>query len=61
LRKVAVIYDSKFGNTEKVAKALSEGLKREGVEVDSMEVDSVNPNGLTKMRADDISFNISAN
>jgi len=41
LRKAAVIYDSKFGNTEKIAKALSEGMKREGLAVDCMRIDDV--------------------
>jgi len=36
-----VIYDSKFGNTEKIAKALSEGMKKEGVDVDCLRIDSV--------------------
>jgi len=41
LKKAAVIYDSKFGNTEKIAKALSEGMKKEGLEVDCMRIDDV--------------------
>jgi flavorubredoxin len=34
LRKAVVIYDTKFGNTEKIARALSEGMKNEGLLVD---------------------------
>jgi len=41
LRKAAVIYDSKFGNTEKIAKALSEGMKKEGLDADCMRIDNV--------------------
>ena len=41
MRKAVVIYDSKFGNTEKIAKALSEGMKREGLDVDCVRVDKV--------------------
>ena len=46
LRKAIVIYDSKFGNTEKIAKALSEGMKKEGLEADCMRIDNVNLNKL---------------
>lgn len=42
MRKAIVIYDSKFGNTEKIAKALSEGMKKEGLEVDCVRIDNVN-------------------
>jgi len=42
LRKAIVIYDSKFGNTEKIAKALSEGIKREGLDVDCVRVENAN-------------------
>jgi len=41
LRKAIVIYDSKFGNTEKIAKALSEGMKKEGLDVDCVKIDNV--------------------
>jgi len=46
LRKAIVIFDSKFGNTEKIAKALSEGMKKEDLEVDCVKVDNVNLNKL---------------
>jgi len=46
LRKAIVIYDSKFGNTEEIAKALSEGMKKESLEVDCVKVDNVNLNKL---------------
>lgn len=32
--KIAIIYDSKTGNTEKLAKAIAEGVKEEGFEVE---------------------------
>lgn len=32
--KVLVLYDSKTGNTEKMAKAVAEGIKEAGNEVD---------------------------
>jgi len=48
LRKAIVIYDSKFGNTEKIAKALKEGMKKEGLHVDCVKVDNVNLNKLAE-------------
>ena len=46
LRKVVVIYDTKFGNTEKIARALSEGMKRGGLVVDCLKIDDVDPGKL---------------
>jgi len=46
LTKAIVIYDSRFGNTEKIAKALSEGMKKEGIDIDCMKVDAVDPDKL---------------
>jgi flavorubredoxin len=43
LRKAVVIYDTKFGNTEKIARALSEGMKRGGLIVDCLKIDEVDP------------------
>jgi flavorubredoxin len=48
LRKAAVIYDSKFGNTEKIANALTEGIKKEGLTVDCMKIDTLTPEKLTE-------------
>jgi len=48
LRKAIVIYDSKFGNTEKIAKALSEGIKKEGLEVDCVRIDNVDLDKLSE-------------
>ncbi len=39
--KALVVYDSVFGNTEKLARALASGLESGGVEVDVVKVDSV--------------------
>lgn len=36
-----VVYDSKFGNTEKVARALAKGLVENGVEADVVKSDAV--------------------
>lgn len=36
-----VAYDSTFGNTEKIARALARGLGREGMEVDCLRIDEV--------------------
>jgi flavorubredoxin len=48
LKKAAVIYDSKFGNTEKIARALSEGMKREGMVVDCLKTDAADPGKLVE-------------
>jgi len=48
LRKAIVIYDSKFGNTEKIAEALSEGMKKEGIDVDCLRIDKVILNKLAE-------------
>jgi flavorubredoxin len=39
--KALVVYDSVYGNTEKVAKALAKGLASSGVDVDVAKVDAV--------------------
>ncbi len=36
-----IIYDTKFGNTEKVARALAEGMKKHGVNVDCIKIGEV--------------------
>lgn len=48
MRKAAVIYDSKFGNTEKIANALTEGMKKEGLTVDCMKIDTITPEKLAE-------------
>ncbi len=44
--KALVIYDSLFGNTEKVARALASGLKERGVDVDCVKAAEVDVGGL---------------
>ena len=39
--KALVVYDSVYGNTEKIAKALAAGLESGGVDVDVVKVDAV--------------------
>ena len=41
LGKALVVYDSVYGNTEKVARALAKGLEDGGVDVDCVRVDAV--------------------
>ena len=41
LGKALVVYDSVYGNTEKVAKALAKGLGDSGIDVDTLRVDVV--------------------
>jgi len=48
LRKAIVMYDSKFGNTEKIAEALSEGMRKEGLNVDCLRIDKVDPSRLVE-------------
>ena len=47
MESVLIIYDSRFGNTEKIAKALAEGMKEQGVKVDCSKVDRVDVNKLS--------------
>jgi flavorubredoxin len=44
--KALVVYDSVYGNTERLAKALATGLESRGVEVKIVKVDQVKPNEL---------------
>lgn len=48
LGKALVVYDSVYGNTEKVAKALAKGLGDSGVSVDTLKADMVKFDELTK-------------
>jgi flavodoxin len=47
--KATVTYYSMFGNTEKVAKALAEGLQSGGVDVDVVNVEALKLDELTKV------------
>lgn len=49
--KATVVYDSKFGNTERIARALALGLRDGGVETDCMRFDQVS---LDKVRSSDL-------
>jgi flavodoxin len=46
MKKAIIIYDSLFGNTKKVAMALSRGLEAGGIYVDSKFVSDCSPNEL---------------
>jgi flavodoxin len=46
MSRVVVIYDTKFGNTEKVARALAEGMKEQRVTVDCLKIDEVDTSKL---------------
>jgi len=46
--KGIVVYDSHFGNTEKVARALALGLGEKGAEIDCLKVDQVDVEKLTE-------------
>jgi flavodoxin len=48
LGKALVIYDSVYGNTEKVAKALAKGLRDGGADAESVRVDAVKLDELSK-------------
>ena len=47
--KALVVYDSVYGNTEKIAKALAAGLESGGVDVDVVKVDAVKLDELDKV------------
>jgi len=46
MKRAIVIYDTKFGNTEKVARVLARGMEKQGVKVDCVKVDEVDVNKL---------------
>ncbi len=46
LSKAIVIFDTVFGNTEKIAKALASGMEKHGVKIDCVKVDEVDINKL---------------
>ena len=41
MSRAVIIYDTKFGNTEKVARALAEGMEKHGVNVDCIKIGEV--------------------
>jgi flavorubredoxin len=46
MKRAIVVYDTIFGNTEKVAKALASGMEEQGVQVDAVNVQNVEINRL---------------
>jgi flavorubredoxin len=48
MKKAIVIYNTRFGNTEKIAKSLAQGMKEQGVTVDCLKVEDVDTNKLTE-------------
>ncbi len=46
MKKAIVVYDTIYGNTEKVAKALASGMSEKGVQADSISVQKVDINRL---------------
>jgi flavorubredoxin len=44
--RAIVVYDTKFGNTEKIAKALARGMEKGGVKVDCVKADEADVNRL---------------
>lgn len=48
MSRAMVIYDTRFGNTEKVARVLARGIEKQGVKVDCVKADEVDVNKLVK-------------
>jgi flavodoxin len=46
MKKAIIVYDTKFGNTEKIAKSLASGMKEQGIEVECVKVEKVQINKL---------------
>jgi flavodoxin len=46
MMRAMVIYDSNFGNTERIARALAQGLERGGVNVNCLKIDQVDTGDL---------------
>ena len=46
MKKAIIIYDTKFGNTEKIASSLAHGMKKQEVKVDCVKVDEVDVDNL---------------
>lgn len=41
MKKAIVLFDTKFGNTERIAKALALGIEKQGIDVDCVNVENV--------------------
>ena len=48
MKKAIIIYDTKFGNTEKIAQSLASGMNEQGIEVDCVKVENVQIDRLTE-------------
>jgi flavorubredoxin len=48
MKKAIVIYDTQFGNTEKIAMALTSGMSKQGISVDCVNVEDVRIDVLTE-------------
>jgi len=48
MKRAIVIYDTKFGNTEKIARALARGMEKQGVKVDCVKADEVDVDKLVE-------------
>jgi flavorubredoxin len=46
--KAIIVYNTMFGNTEKIARALADGIEKQGVSVDCLKVDKVDVNKLSE-------------
>jgi NAD(P)H dehydrogenase (quinone) len=49
--KILVGYHSRTGNTKKMAEAIAKGIKKEGVEVDLLDVNKIKPDDLLNYEA----------
>jgi len=47
MKKAIVIFDTMYGNTEKIAKAVAKGLKKQGLKVDAAKANEVDISKLT--------------
>ena len=41
MKKAIILFDTKFGNTKKIAKALALGMEKQGIKVDCVNVENV--------------------
>jgi len=48
MKRAMVIYDTKFGNTEKIARALARGVEKQGVKVDCVKAGEVDVDKLVE-------------
>ncbi|MFQ6087451.1 MAG: flavodoxin family protein [Candidatus Methanofastidiosia archaeon] len=48
MKKAIVIYDTRFGNTEKIARALARGMEKQGVKVACVKVDEADVDKLVE-------------